>query len=215
MKDVTKLFKIDYHNLDNDQIYLSKENFLKYLSSNSIYYQKLKKNINETIKISLDPETPLEDIRIRALLDTLNRNSNTVIISYVCKFNNNLEEDFLKELAFITSGIFDFQYYNRKHINTFMDLIGSNKNKNDILDRAKYLQLNQETLRLDSLFIENIFKTITETKRDGKVLYERVDWNWILFRKICSDRFFERYNNLFNSYYANNPANFKEKDYYS
>lgn len=205
MKGVKEFFKIDYGDLDNDQIYLRKEDFLKYLLDNSIHYQELKKYIDKNTQISLNPETSLEEIRFRSLFDNYNNDINLIIISYVCRFNINLGEEFLKELAFITSNIFDFQYYNRKHINVFMDLIGIDKNKNAIVERLDYLQSNREALGLHDNFIKNIYKAITgDIRKNKSLLTERVNWIEIREREICSDNFFKKYYNLCNSYYLSN-----------
>lgn len=136
-------------------------------------------------------------IRTRALFDAMNR-ANSICYSYLCK-SNKLSEKFIEELMFITSELFDFEYYDQEHIDLVVDLIDHGFKSRDeqdeyLADLAKKIRMkNRDSGRTDpDPFITKILTV-------QSVVADKLDWFYINKFQDLSPEFKEKHRKLIGS----------------
>ena len=72
-------------------------------------------DVKDWSEFSLNPESSLDDIMLRAIITVMYKKS------FVCflylSHNKNLSEDFIRDLNYVTSGVFRFEGFDAAHVN--------------------------------------------------------------------------------------------------
>ena len=89
-------------------------------------------SISDWSSFSLQPQ-PEKDIRRRAIIDTL-YNNEMICMAYIAQ-HSQLTIEFIKELLYIASPFFKFEYYNQEVIDWYSEFLNSNKS-----DRKKIIR---------------------------------------------------------------------------
>ena len=133
-------------------------------------------------------------IRERALYDALH-NTNSICYSYICK-NSIMREEFIEELMFISSELFDFEYYDQEHIDMVVNLIDQGFKSRE--EQDKYLEQlaskvrikNRETGKMDpDPFITKILTV-------QSIVADKLDWFYIAKFQNLSPEFINKHKKL-------------------
>ena len=183
--------------LNADTLFRSKERianyrrrykgFLKDISNNFtsiLYNDKLlseglalvSRDTADYFDISMEPDTPLEEISFRLILDAI-CNTNLICTALICKYNNNLTEEFLDNMIYITSGVFDFDTWDEEHVQLVIDTFENEKYKDP-----------------------HTYRPFSKVYPDyEKKLFCKIDWNAITNieeRSPFSDEWLEKHKNM-------------------
>lgn len=163
---------------------------------------------------SLTEDQPEEDIRFFAVLNACEKkyvkngkeqSCNPLCFSYICE-HQNLTDDMIEELMFLSSGIFSWDYYDAQCIKIVADIISvynfKIKNLDDQKDRIKYWL---ESGTINNIFFELKLKDCLSSKSP---IIDKLDWyNLSKNCRFLSKEFMKKYKNLFEIYKPINPFN--------
>lgn len=209
--------KLNIEELPMDQIIITLDEYEKLADTFNIDPDALNNDVVSWAEFSMKENTSHEEIRLRALTQAVSnskRNNtkifSTLCYSYICKYNENLTEEFIKELVFLSSNVFSFEYYNRTHIEAVMNIVGKGRYRKNTIELINYYIANQDKLGLNNNFIIKLKSVAKNPKKGRSIIDEAINWNEIKVRNLCSDKFFTKHKPLFESLYTDAPNNTKK-----
>lgn len=150
-----------------------------------------------------------DEIIFMTLIDRVFK-TNNICFSYICGVDDNLTEDLIEDMMFINSDLFDFEYWDDKHVETVCSILA----KGNKYDSAKDLKAILTKAKYNDKFKEKIKRLLEKSQERqygaGKVLLrEQLDWyNIDVHQKdVLSTDFLNKYSELIKKSYISVDEN--------
>lgn len=114
-----------------------------------------------------------------------------ICYSYICRFSK-LSEEFIKDLIFISSGLFDFNYYDDYHINLTNDIVIAYNKKYNLEEYINEL-FNNEKDNIHPLYKYKVEKIISDQRKSYKKIIDKLNWYDIYKYQDLSNDFYNKY----------------------
>lgn len=146
---------IHYKNSNGDERFASEQKYpTKKEVIDYIKEKNLKSNCKDWAEFSLTPHSEY-DIRMRALASKAIFDDNAFICYAYISYSQNMSEDFIEELMFISSKLFDFDYYNKQSIDAVVRIIDAECQYDEIRNILESSDIDSKLkTTLDALFYD-------------------------------------------------------------